>query len=290
MKELKNKFIILSTIFLILILNIPIFSFAVTQTGTLNFTVLESTSKEAVSNISFNIYQIGTKNDQSNFEYSTGFENSNLDIDTLTEENINIMQKYAVENAEPINTKTTDLNGKFTISELPEGAYLIVQTNNKDTYTVQTILIQIPEIEANGNYNYNITAKPKASKVEIIDLETETTINEMATILPYTGVLNWPVPVLVVIAIILFCIGWLKAFSNSKKKSKLGILFMTLAIIAVLVAGGLLIYNNKEENRVINFIKNIVTEFEEEMEQYSNLNEDGEVSKDLSWLDNNNSI
>jgi sortase A len=65
---------------------------------------------------------------------------------------------------------------------------------------------------------------------------------------------------------------------------------MSLAIILVLGAGILLIYNNKEENRVKNFNEDIVTEFEEEMEQYSELNDEGQVEKDLSWLDYNNSI
>ena len=36
--------------------------------------------------------------------------------------------------------------------------------------------------------------------------------------LPYTGVLNWPIPVLVIVGIIIFCIAWLKVYSTSKKK------------------------------------------------------------------------
>jgi sortase A len=103
-------------------------------------------------------------------------------------------------------------------------------------------------------------------------------------------VLNWPIPVLVIIAIIIFCIGWLKAFTNSKKKTKLGIIFMSLAIIIIVGAGILLIYNNKEETRVTNYNESLVTEFEKEMEKYSELNDEGQVEKDLSWLDYNNSI
>jgi sortase A len=222
--------------------------------------------------------------EQGDFEYSAGFEDSNADIDVFTEENINKIQEYAEKNAKPIYTKTTDLNGKFTISELPEGAYLLVQTDNKDKYIVQTTLVQISK-----ESNYNITVTPKVLKVA--DLENTssitTEVNEM--MLPYTGVLNWPIPVLVVIAILLFCIGWLKTFTNSKK-SKLGIVFMILAVVAILIGGILLIYNNKEENRVKTLNENIVSEFEKEMEQYSELNDDGQVEKDLSWLDYNNSI
>jgi sortase A len=65
---------------------------------------------------------------------------------------------------------------------------------------------------------------------------------------------------------------------------------MAFAIIVVLAAGVLLIYNNKEESRVKEFNEAIVEEFEKEMEQYSELNDEGQVEKDLSWLDTNNSV
>jgi sortase A len=220
--------------------------------------------------------------EQGDFEYSAGFEDSNADIDVFTEENINKIQEYAEKNAKPIYTKTTDSNGKFTISELQEGAYLLVQTDSKDKYIVQTTLVQISK-----ESNYNITVTPKVSKIANSEKTLLSAIVDEST-LPYTGVLNWPIPVLVVIAIVLFCIGWLKTFTNSKK-SKLGIIFMILAVVAILIGGILLIYNNKEENRVKTLNENIVTEFEKEMEQYSELNEDGQVDKDLSWLDYNNS-
>jgi hypothetical protein len=167
--------------------------------------------------------------EQGDFEYSAGFEDSNADIDVFTEENINKIQEYAEKNAKPIYTKTTDSNGKFTISELQEGAYLLVQANNKDKYTVQTTLVQISK-----ESNYNITVTPKVLKIADLENTSSITTEVNENILPYTGVLNWPIPVLVVIAIILFCIGWLKTFTSSKK-SKLGIVFMILAVVAILI-------------------------------------------------------
>jgi sortase A len=81
-----------------------------------------------------------------------------------------------------------------------------------------------------------------------------------------------------------------KELYKFKKKSKLGIIFMLIATVAVLCAGALLIYNNKEENRVEGYNEDIVTEFEEEMDQYSELNDEGQVEKDLSWLSESSSI
>jgi hypothetical protein len=196
-----------------LIISIPIYSCAVTQDGTISFVALESTTKNAVQDLTFDIYQIGIENEQGDFEYSIGFEESNLDVEIFTEENINIINQYAVSNAKPVYTKTTDVNGEFTVSELQKGAYLIVQTTNQDKYTAQAMLVQVPEVTTDGNENYNITVKPKISEVIIEDSKS---VDENA--LPYTGVLNWPIPVLAVIAIIVFCIGWLKSFTSSKKK------------------------------------------------------------------------
>lgn len=65
---------------------------------------------------------------------------------------------------------------------------------------------------------------------------------------------------------------------------------MLLATIAIAGAGGLLIYNNIEENRVKVQNTSIVAEFETKMEQYAELDEEGQINKDLSWLDYEKSI
>jgi hypothetical protein len=213
MNNLKSKIMILGIIFLVLV-SIPVLVSA--KTGTLNFVVSESSTKEAVPNLNFDVYQIGVKNEQGNFEYSKGFENSNLDIDSFTEDNISIIEQYAVSNAKAIFTKTTNSAGKFEITELQEGVYLFVQASDKDKFAVQTMLVQIPEVDSEQNNNYNLTIKPKVSEIKI-DESSNTIITDESE-LPYTGVLNWPIPVLAIIAIVLFCIGWLKAFTNSKKK------------------------------------------------------------------------
>ena len=65
---------------------------------------------------------------------------------------------------------------------------------------------------------------------------------------------------------------------------------MLFATVAIAGAGGLLIYNNIEENRVKVQNTSIVTEFETKMEQYAELDEEGQINKDLSWLDYEKSI
>lgn len=65
---------------------------------------------------------------------------------------------------------------------------------------------------------------------------------------------------------------------------------MAIATIAIIGAIGLLIYNNIEENRVKDDNEAVVTELESNMDQYSDLNDEGQVEKDLSWLDYGNSV
>ena len=65
---------------------------------------------------------------------------------------------------------------------------------------------------------------------------------------------------------------------------------MLFATVAIAGAGGLLIYNNIEENRVKVQNTSIVTEFETKMEKYAELDEEGQINKDLSWLDYEKSI
>lgn len=274
------KFIIFFVVFLIFLLRIQPNIYAVTETGSINFVAVDSKTKKNISNLSVDIYQIGIQNKDGDFEYSIGFEESNLNIDTFTKENINTIEDYAMENAKPFETKNTNMDGSFILSNLQKGVYLFVQRSNLDTYNMQTMLLQIPEVDEEGNENYIISVKPKIT-------ETEDFSDSLAGegLLPGTGVLNWPVPILVIIALILFSIGWLKIYTSSKKKNKLSIILVGLATILIIIAGGILIYNNIEENRVRESNKAIVFEFESNMDSYAEINDEGKINKDLSWLD-----
>ena len=99
------------------------------------------------------------------------------------------------------------------LSNLQKGVYLFVQRSNLDTYNMQTMLLQIPEVDEEENENYIINVKPKIT-------ETEDFSDSLPGegLLPGTGVLNWPVPILVIMALILFSVGWLKLYTSSKKK------------------------------------------------------------------------
>ena len=211
---MKKKTILSSLVFILIILLFAVQVYA-TDTGTINFIAVNNSDSTAIEGLEIAIYQV-SYTESNNFNWSTGFEDCTIDLDSLTEETISELKTYAEENAEPIFTYTTDENGEFSIANLELGNYLLVQANKTDEYTMQTILVTIPELTSENGLQYEITAKPK--------IVSNSTISESSTELvtdseiPYTGVLNWPIPILVAVGLVVFCIAWLKVFSNSKKK------------------------------------------------------------------------
>lgn len=216
------KTILISLIFIMLFFVCNQYSFAEEQTGKVNFEAIESGTKNSIPSLQVKIYKIGIKNEVGDFEYSQGFEASNAVVDDFTESNINNIKTYAEKNATPAYIKTTDSNGKFVIENLPIGAYLFVQDSMQDKYTMQTMLVAVPEVNQNREINYEFIAKPKvivvSEKITEQPVVQSTSTAVVASSLPYTGALNWPIPVLAITGIIIFSIGWLKFYTNSKKK------------------------------------------------------------------------
>lgn len=183
--------------------------------GTIRFVAINNTDSNPIENLEVSIYQISKQDELGNFAFATGFESCTLDINNLTEGNIENLKNYAKTNAEPIIKKSTDKTGEFYLANMNLGTYLFIQENKTDEIIMQTMLISIPELKKEDGLKYDLTVKPKILNKEIIENKTEVVKDET---LPYTGVLNWPIPVLVVAGIAIFCIAWLKVYSTSKKK------------------------------------------------------------------------
>lgn len=273
---MKKKTILSSLVFILIILLFAVQVYA-TDTGTINFIAVNNSDSTAIEGLEIAIYQV-SYTESNNFNWSTGFEDCTIDLDSLTEETISELKTYAEENAEPIFTYTTDENGEFSIANLELGNYLLVQANKTDEYTMQTILVTIPELTSENGLQYEITAKPK--------IVSNSTISESSTELvtdseiPYTGVLNWPIPILVAVGLVVFCIAWLKVFSNSKKKSKLAIFFMIFGLAIFACGAGLYIYNNMESNKIAEDNLETVTEIETIMEEETDEEEISAITVD----------
>lgn len=115
--------------------------------------------------------------------------------------------------------------GKAVFTNLELGLYLIVQTEASEGYEpLKPFLVSVPMNE-NGHYVYEINAegkfqlhqepkpttppKPSGSK-------PATPSKPSKSLLPQTGQLNWPIPVLVVLGLCLFSFGWILRFGREK--------------------------------------------------------------------------
>ncbi len=115
-------------------------------------------------------------------------------------------------------------DGSWSISELELGLYLVMQTEAAEGYeAISPFLVSLPYYDATTReLFYEVDAQPKMETlvpiVEVEDPEPETpTVTETPTTkLPQTGQLNWPVPVMALLGVVLLIIG----HRLSRKKDK----------------------------------------------------------------------
>lgn len=210
------KKVILSSLIIFVLISLLSTVSNAAEAGNFYFSAINNTTSEPVSELGVSVYQLGILTENGNFVLAPKFEKCGLNINDLTQANIDAFKKYATEYAEPVFIKSTDSNGKFTLTNVELGVYLFVQNSKTEDYTMQTMLVTLPEVSGGTDLSYELTVKPKIVTVDKTETMAPPTV--IATTLPYTGILNWPVPVLVILGIAVFCIGWLKFYTTSKKK------------------------------------------------------------------------
>lgn len=219
---MKKKIIVSSILFALLILLFAGTVFAA-PTGTVQFKAIDSDGYE-VDNLEVAFYKVA---DFEVGKFTATEEFKIFDIEDISNENIVSMQEYASENASVLLKRTTNEKGEFTLSEIEAGKYLLVQNSREDYCTMQTMFISVPEITTD-TINYTITAKPKIAVIDAIGGAEEDILEPTPVVpeskpnaepeLPNTGVLNWPIPVLAIAGIILFCLSWIIFYSKKKVK------------------------------------------------------------------------
>ncbi len=106
-------------------------------------------------------------------------------------------------------------NGLIRFEQLEPGLYLIIQTEASRGYEpLKPFLVSLP-VNEDGHYVYEVTAEGKFQLYREPE-PTEPTKPSEPT-LPQTGQLNWPIPVLTVLGLGLFAIGWALCFGKKKE-------------------------------------------------------------------------
>jgi hypothetical protein len=105
--------------------------------------------------------------------------------------------------------------GYADFTKLPQGLYLVVQTQASHGYeAIKPFLVSIP-LPDGDSWIYDVDATPKVGATIPDTPDTPDTPDKPDVpdtpdkpVLPQTGQLNWPVPVLACCGVLLFSVGW----------------------------------------------------------------------------------
>lgn len=125
---------------------------------------------------------------------------------------------YVKEHKLPALAEVENKDGKVKFSDLELGLYLIVQTKSSEGFDpISPFLVTVPMNE-DEKYVYDVNAAGKFQ----LHQESKPTKPTQPTKpsgpkLPQTGQLNWPVPVMVAVGLLLFAAGWILRFGKKKE-------------------------------------------------------------------------
>lgn len=153
---------------------------------------------------------------------------------------------YAAQKKITADATAKNENGKAVFSNMELGLYLIVQTTKSEGYeAINAFLVSIPMNEEE-HYVYEVTAEGKFQLTQAPEPttpdQTEPTTPDQTeptppdqpkptppdqpkptapnqpkdSTLPQTGQLNWPVPLLAVLGLCLFAVGWALRFGRKR--------------------------------------------------------------------------
>lgn len=116
---------------------------------------------------------------------------------------------FAAENNVEGMSKEIGADGKVYFDNLSTGLYLIAQKSVTlgDFSPISPFLVSIPE-EKDGKYIYDIDASPKIELKKNTPPNEDITKPKPDTLLPQTGQLNWPIPLLATAGLVLLILGW----------------------------------------------------------------------------------
>lgn len=189
------------------------------------------------------------------FELTGEFAASGLSLDHISSPELaEKLSNYVSDNKIEGLTKSIGKDGTASFEDLKAGLYLIVQNQAASGYyQADPFLVSVPMNE-NGEYLYAVDASPKVELVKkgggkdhdpdptptdptptepepsepwepetgVLGAEDHKTgvLGASDVVLPQTGQLNWPIPVMVIAGLGLFSAGWMIRFGKKKEKDE----------------------------------------------------------------------
>ncbi|MCI5603251.1 MAG: hypothetical protein MR361_07135 [Clostridiales bacterium] len=163
------------------------------------------------------------------YVYTSEFDKCGLNIDgDIDDTFVNNLKAYIEDNEIKGYTKEIDSDGKISFTDLEIGMYFVMQTDTDSYYKISPFVITVPE-EIDGEIYYDVDATPKTevSSIEIptVPEETETPVETTEKIpettpeekIPQTGLLVWPVVLLVLVGALLIGSGIMLQSGKSER-------------------------------------------------------------------------
>ena len=197
----------------------------------------------------FAVYRVADISPYGIFTLLPQYEKSGAAVNQLEESNAIDWRTQAQQLAQWVRTnnlsanvqKSTNKNGTAVFSQLDTGLYLVIGSDTKMSgtqYHSAPFLVSIPEQTSDGTaWTYAVTANPKSEpsddqpkddedNTDHPDDKTEpdkpntsdkrpSSSDTVKKDLPYTGILQWPIPVLAGTGLVLMILGW--KVNQSKK-------------------------------------------------------------------------
>ena len=225
---------LLIAVFCLMCINVPTAAAAQVHTGVISLTMRYEDTPVAGGAVT--LYKVAniTAEDGA-FTYHTTEEFSGINLSGTDIESADFSQsvaQYASANRISGTQLSIGQNGKVEFHNLTHGLYLLVQNEHAPGYTgISPFLVQLfcdeteaqcrvdanPKLEIDPDYSEPTTEPTTAPTSEPTDSTTAPTTTPETTAttptyngskLPQTGMTNWPVPVLAMLGIALFLLGW----------------------------------------------------------------------------------
>lgn len=198
------------------------------QKGSITVTMRQG--KTAVPGGSLTLYRVGeVREEDGNYSYALTGDFTGCGQSLTNIQSAQLAKKLAQYVADHTLIGTTgeiDNSGTVTFPRLIPGLYLLVQNKAASGYNkAEPFLVSVP-MQENGAYVYDVNASPKVEVKKASEpgnpgsknpsTPATSTSGKSQSKLPQTGQLNWPVPVLAVLGMGLFAVGWM--LRSGKKK------------------------------------------------------------------------
>lgn len=222
MKLHKKVITLLVVVALLCAFSAPVFAHDVpdmTKAGTIQLT-MQTANGTTVGGGALTLYRVGeVYEDDGNYSFKlTGsFINCGLSLDDIQSDKLAAdLAAYAARQSISGTTQSIANNGTVTFANLELGLYLLVQNTAASGYNkADPFLVSVPMNE-DGTYIYEVNATPKVEVEKAPTPTTPTPTKPSTPTLPQTGQLNWPIPILVVAGLALFCLGWALRFRKKR--------------------------------------------------------------------------